>query len=386
MTPSKANRALLLTPPGGAAIAVVRLAGPGVPGFLSAHFNRPVKPGRAVHGELSDAGRGSRVLDDPVVTSWQNGDGDPVADLCLHGGPWLVQSVLGLAARAGFKILPPTGPGAGLPAEAVDAGDEWERDALAHLPLALTELGVRALLAQPAAWAALQREMSAGEVGPERWRRILDDRALWWLLHPPRVAIVGPPNVGKSTMANQLFAQERSITADLPGTTRDWVGEVADVNGLPVMLVDTPGLRPTADPIESSAITRAGEQIAAADLVLVVTDATRPRDAEQAALLHQYPNAIHVLNKCDKCNRINPTESEEVTPTAIRTIATRGEGVESLRRAIASRFGCDALDPSQPRWWTQEQRGWVAQTWNVPSKSGLPSTLEGQNVPRRREC
>src|SRR6185503_2714425 len=97
----------------------------------------------------------------------------------------------------------------------------------------------------------------------------------WWMLHPPRVAIVGEANVGKSTLANQLFAQERSITADLPGTTRDWVGEVANVDGLPVTLVDTPGVRETADEVEREAIARSGEQVAAADLILLVLDATR---------------------------------------------------------------------------------------------------------------
>jgi tRNA modification GTPase len=85
------NRAMLLTPPGGAAIAVVRLVGDRVEHFLRAHFSSPVPEGRCVHGSLSDGGR---VVDDPVVVVSAGGR---VADVSLHGGPWVVRSVLELA-------------------------------------------------------------------------------------------------------------------------------------------------------------------------------------------------------------------------------------------------------------------------------------------------
>src|SRR5690606_12064877 len=102
-----------------------------------------------------------------------------------------------------------------------------------------------------------------------------------------------------STLANQLFAQERSITADLPGTTRDWVGEIANLDGLAVMLIDTPGLRMTDDLVEREAIERSGQQVRAADLVVVVLDASVPA-AEQLAHRQAHPNALIVVNKCDR--------------------------------------------------------------------------------------
>ena len=106
--------------------------------------------------------------------------------------------------------------------------DPLEQEVLMSLPLARTELTLRMLLAQPAAWDRLiARPPAKAET-----ENILADRALHWLLHPPRVAIVGAANVGKSTLANQLFGQQRSITVDLPGTTRDWVGETANLDGL----------------------------------------------------------------------------------------------------------------------------------------------------------
>ena len=333
-----AGRAILLTPAGGAAIAVVRLVGPGVKSFLSRHFSREARPGRCVHGELTDGGN---VIDDPVVVL---SDDARQVDVNLHGGPWVVQAALELARRDGFEVdasrtLP-------LPAEAVDAEGEVEREVVAHLPLARTELGVRVLLAQVDAWRKHRESIDP--------RRVLEDRSLWWLLHPPRVAIVGAANVGKSTLANQLFAQERSVTADLPGTTRDWVGEMADVNGLPVLLVDTPGLRRTEDAIEREAIEAAGGEIRRADLVVLVLDATRPLRPEQAGLLEAYPDALVVINKCDIGLQL-----EAPGRRCVPTVATTGQGVDDLRATIAAHFGCVGIELDRPRWWTERQRQWL---------------------------
>lgn len=347
---TEAGTAILLTPPGGAAIAVVRLHGPAVSGFLARHFSKPATPGRPVHGTLAD---GDRVLDDPVVVRSNYG---LFADLSLHGGPWVVQSVLDLARRAGFDVQ--QAPGLPLPAEAVDANSELGREVLEHLPLARTELAVRTLLAQPEQWRLLAGNVSAdGARHVARWApvigAVLADRSLHWLLHPPRVAIVGAANVGKSTLANQLFAQERSITADLPGTTRDWVGEIADVDGLAVMLLDTPGLRETPDPIELAALEQSRREIEAADLLVVVLDATGPLPPDPWPLLASHPAAIHVMNKCDRAAAGGVTAIREFVPT----VATTGEGVGRLRAAIQRHFlGEAAVRWDRPCWWTRRQR------------------------------
>lgn len=331
------GQALLLTPPGAGAIAVVRLTGPGVPPFLSKHFSKPARAGRCVHGVLAE---GERVLDDPVVVVSRDGT---VADVSLHGGPWVVRSVLELARRAGFDVH--EAPGPPLAPDAVDADGELERELLQYLPMATTELAVRALLAQEAAWEELERSPPTDSVA-----EILADRSLYWLLHPPRVAIIGIPNVGKSTLANQLYGRERVITADVSGTTRDWVGEIANVDGLAVMLVDTPGVRETADVIESEAIERSHEQVRAADLVVLVLDPTQPREPDQVALERAHPRALRVMNKSD---RGSVTGAGHV----LRTVATSGEGIADLRDAIRSHFlGPAPFDPSRLRWWTQRQR------------------------------
>jgi tRNA modification GTPase len=348
----------LLTPPGAAAIAVVRLAGPGVGAFLARHFSRPARAGRCAHGTLRDE-RGHEI-DDPVVVCSPAG---PFADVNVHGGPWVVQAVLDLAARAGFQRGEQVErqSGGGVDSGALpDAADELERELLCHLPLARTDLAVRALLAQPAAWARLRSRVAAAaaEDGSrlpadlaDDINAMLADASLTHLLHPPRVAIVGAANVGKSTLANQLFGQERSITADLPGTTRDWVGEIADIDGLAVTLVDTPGLRETPDALEREAIERSQAEVDAADLVVLVLDATQPAGPEQASLARAHPDGLVVLNKVD-C----PAARDVCGPHAIRTVGITGAGVDRLRDAIRRHFGCLGLDLSRPRAWTARQR------------------------------
>jgi small GTP-binding protein len=314
------NRVTLLTAPGVAAIAVVRISGPAVADFLLRHFSKPVPENLCVHGLLKSD---DRVIDDALVVRHRG-----TADLNLHGGSWVVHSVMELARNFGFELSDQ---------DAVDGNTPIWKQVLRALPSAKTEQAVRMLLAQPKAWES-----------PGDLCRILADQSGKWMLATPRVAIVGPANVGKSTLANQLFGQERSITADLPGTTRDWVGEIANIDGLAVMLVDTPGMRATDDPIEDAAIAGSADQIRGADLVVLVLDQTAPLDRE---MVDRYPASIRVGNKSDGFLKWEATEIQ-----AIQTVATIGRGVDQLRMEIRRQFGCEPMDLERARWWTQEQR------------------------------
>jgi tRNA modification GTPase len=147
------------------------------------------------------------------------------------------------------------------------------------------------------------------------------------------LAIVGRPNVGKSSLFNRLVERDRAIVTATPGTTRDLVTETVSLGGIPVKLVDTAGIRRALDEAEAIGIQKSMEALADADLVLVVLDASQPGTGEDQPLLDQIKNrsAIVVENKFDLCG--SPNRAEPRAP-AIRTSALTGEGIPELRAAI----------------------------------------------------
>jgi tRNA modification GTPase len=147
-----------------------------------------------------------------------------------------------------------------------------------------------------------------------------------------RIAIVGEPNVGKSSLFNALAGASRAIVTDVPGTTRDLVTEVVDIEGLRVTLVDTAGLRETSDPIELEGVARARQTIAVADLVLRVDDRSRPRTRQD--VLHG--KVLYVANKTD----LAPAWTDD---DAVCVSATTGAGLEELRQRIAAELDVDPL-------------------------------------------
>jgi tRNA modification GTPase len=143
------------------------------------------------------------------------------------------------------------------------------------------------------------------------------------------LAIVGRPNVGKSSLFNRLLERDRAIVTDIPGTTRDLVSETAAIGGIPVTLYDTAGIRESGDVVESLGIQRSYQAMADADVTLVVTDASRTADAEEEALLghaRAQGRCLLAANKCD-LGACFPTG-------ALAVSALTGEGIEALRKAI----------------------------------------------------
>jgi tRNA modification GTPase len=136
------------------------------------------------------------------------------------------------------------------------------------------------------------------------------------------LAIVGRPNVGKSSLFNRLLEQDRAIVTDIPGTTRDLVSETASIGGIPVKLYDTAGIREGTELVESLGIERSYQAIADADLTLVVLDAAAPRTPEDEALLARAPRHLIVENKADL-----PGARPGVS-------ALTGQGIPELRDAI----------------------------------------------------
>jgi tRNA modification GTPase len=152
------------------------------------------------------------------------------------------------------------------------------------------------------------------------------------------LAIVGRPNVGKSSLFNRLVERERAIVTATPGTTRDLVTETVAIGGIPVKLVDTAGIRRALDEAESIGIQKSMEALADADLVLVVLDLSQPLSDEDKQLLAQVKQraAIVVANKSDLQTAIASNGPVRVAPENewVHTSALTGEGIEKLRASI----------------------------------------------------
>jgi tRNA modification GTPase len=144
-----------------------------------------------------------------------------------------------------------------------------------------------------------------------------------------KLAIVGRPNVGKSSLFNRLLEQDRAIVTDVPGTTRDLVSETASIGGIPVKLYDTAGIRESTETAESLGIERSYQAMADADLTLVVVDSSQPLEDQDRALLDRAARQgryLPVANKCDLAG--------EGLVAAHPTCALTGEGIPELRAAI----------------------------------------------------
>ncbi len=139
------------------------------------------------------------------------------------------------------------------------------------------------------------------------------------------LAIVGRPNVGKSSLFNRLLEQDRAIVTDIPGTTRDLVSETASIGGIPVKLCDTAGIRTSSETVESLGIERSWQAIADADLTLVVIDLSQGTTKEDRELMARAPHMLVAANKCDL-----PHATAEGIPVSAKT----GEGIGALREAV----------------------------------------------------
>jgi tRNA modification GTPase len=153
------------------------------------------------------------------------------------------------------------------------------------------------------------------------------------------LAIVGRPNVGKSSLFNRLLEQDRAIVTDIPGTTRDTVSETTSLEGIPVKLVDTAGIRESHDIVESLGIERSHEAIADADLTLLVLDLAQPLTTEDEQLVAKLTDRrpLPVGSKADLPRKLH-ADFELLTVSAVT-----GEGIAELRQAILRRLAPDGL-------------------------------------------
>lgn len=174
-----------------------------------------------------------------------------------------------------------------------------------------------------------------------------------------RVALVGRPNVGKSSLFNALLGDERAIVTAIAGTTRDQLRETFTIGNIPISLIDTAGLRETSDTVESIGVERSKRAMADADLVVILLDGTEDLTVEDVKILKETEdlNCLIAVNKCDlrssdartEENRFVSSIKTKIAPrqsTILRVSAKTGENLDELQKAIVDPFSADEIDRS----------------------------------------
>ena len=370
----------IATPPGSGGIGIVRLSGETALRVAAAVF-RP-KRERA----LSDMGTyeaaygqivapNGEIVDEAIALVMRSPHSytmEDVVELQCHGGGLVLQRVLALTLAAGARLAQPgeftkraflngrldlAEAGAVMDIVSAKSGAalraasgrlagrfsgrirDWRQSLLAliaHLEAAIDfpedDIEAPALAEAKQRLSALTEDMNrllqTAETG-----RVLREGLL--------AAIIGRPNVGKSSLLNALLREERAIVTDIPGTTRDSIEEVASVGGIPLRVVDTAGIRDTADVVERIGVERARQAAAQAALVLALFDGSRPLSPEDEAIgeIAREKDSILLITKSDLPAVLDEEALRQKLPGSdiLRLSTKTGEGMENLSRRIADR-------------------------------------------------
>ena len=371
--------AAFATAPGGSALTLIRCSGKGAVELAAGVFSAREKllraPGHTiVRGWIVDGGA---RIDEALVSVFRapkSYTGEDGLDVSCHGGLAAGSGVMAALRSAGFRDA--------LPGEFTFRAfmngklDLTRCESVMELVCARTERAragaagrlsgvlereidaVKKKLVEVLAGAEIYLDYSEDEIGADpgedagllpgrplaeealaRLRRLAEswnrERIYWDGL---LAVIAGRPNAGKSSLFNLLLREERSIVAEAPGTTRDWIEGWVSMGGVPIRLVDTAGLRDSADPVEAIGVERSLGLLESADMVLYVVDGARGLSGEDAAFLRASGPAprrplIALWNKADVA-RVPPPASTE-TRGLIGISAKTGEGIGELASAIS---------------------------------------------------
>ena len=355
--------AAISTPLGEGGIGIVRLSGAEALSIAKAVFPGKLSDRRLSYGHIIDPRTGERV--DEVLVSCMAAPHtytrEDVVEINCHGGPLPLQRILQLALRHGARLAQPGEftlraflNGRIDLAQAESVLDVVRARTEASLRLALQGLdgrlssairNLRQQLLSMLAYLTARIDFPEDEIPSQDMAQPLN-KALQTLREliatadagmvyrfGVKTAIVGRPNVGKSSLLNRLLREDRSIVTPVPGTTRDTVEEVANLGGVPFVLVDTAGIIRSKDLVESLGVERSRRAVEQADLVLVMIDVSQPitDDDRDIVALTANKATLVVANKCDLPQRANP---DELGPEAVYTSALSGDGLRHLEEQM----------------------------------------------------
>lgn len=362
----------LATPPGRGGIAIVRMSGPRSLEIASRLFSKNIPDGqthRLYYGHIIDPLSGEAV-DEVMVgvmhapRSYTRQD---VVEINCHGGPVQAGRVLSLAIGGGAR---PAEPGEFtkraflngridlsqaeavldvIEARSAEAGRlamgqlsgrlsgrisalrrrlvETCSEVEAHIDFPEDEI-------EPASLRRMEEAMRSVASEIEKMKATFESGRLF--REGLRTAIVGRPNVGKSSLLNALLQEERAIVTEMPGTTRDVIEDFIAIKGLPLRIMDTAGIRESHDMVEQEGVRRSLMALDAADLVLAVFDAGQPLHDEDRLVLERIEGkrAVLVLNKCDLSGMISESDKKSLLNNACAVSAKSGKGMDELREAV----------------------------------------------------
>jgi len=363
----------IATPPGKGGIGVVRVSGAAAGAIATSITSaRTLEPR---HATLTRVIVGHACIDQVVATHFpgpHSYTGQDVVEISAHGSPVILELIVDAAVRAGARLANP----GEFTFRAYLNGriDLVQAEAVADLVDAVTPLQARVAFDQLEGTltsrlraldtrlldliAPLEASLDFPEEGyhfitPDEVVRALDDivEDLDRLLADAArgrmirdgltAAIIGRPNAGKSSLFNRLAGGARAIVTDVPGTTRDLITERVDIDGIPVTLIDTAGLRDgSVDAIEEEGIARARQASAASDVLIVVIDRSQPLTAIDETVLRDTSTRTRVVvaSKSDLDPAWGSGEHDAIDVSSITD-----EGVDQLRRALVVRAGGDTL-------------------------------------------
>jgi tRNA modification GTPase len=361
------------TPPGRGGIGIVRLSGPTVRQLAEALLGTLPAPRQARYGAFHDPD--GRIVDRGLALFFpapHSFTGEDVLELQGHGGPVVMDLLVASAVALGARLARPGEFSERaylnermdlVQAEAVadlidSASTQAARAALHSLDGAfstrVTDLAnvlaeLRCHVEASLDFSDEDIEVLSGvqlDTRLEACQQALDalvnaSRSGCLLREGITLVIIGAPNVGKSSLLNALTGHERAIVTDVPGTTRDLLREQIDLDGIPVHVLDTAGLRDSADEVEQEGIRRAHAAAEKADHVLLVVDDISGPDAADEAMLARLPAAVGrtmVRNKIDLSGR-DAAEDTQAAPPVIRLSAKSGAGVALLKNHLKQIMG-----------------------------------------------
>lgn len=379
--------AAISTPPGRGGIGVVRLSGPAAlqiaTSISRSESGEPFnKANMARFERVTDPATGE-IVDEVILTYFKRPHsytGEDVVEISCHGSPIILERVLRMVLDRGARIAEPGEftfraffnkridlAQAQAVRDVINAQTQYQARVAAkqlggELSARLTPL--KDTLVEIIVHLESSVEFVEDDISPEVASTLLvklsdvtealieiaDSFSFGrYVKEGFDLAIVGRPNVGKSSVFNRLIGSDRAIVTELPGTTRDALYESTSISGVPVRLIDTAGIRETIDRVESIGITRSRAAIADADISLVILDASLPLHPEDLKLLDSVPETrIIALNKSDLPNLIDErlcddtgTHSGQLGDGLVRISALTGSGFDGLTTRIFERLSCD---------------------------------------------